>query len=303
VQDTTAGTPGEGNSSLEWYHAIILGIVEGITEFLPISSTGHLIIVASLLGMTDDAEFKRSLDGYLVIIQGASLLAIVGLYWPRLKQMLLGLLGREDRGRKLLLHLIIAFLPIFILGPLLHSHIEAWLFRPWPVLAALFLGGVWMIWIDHRRKQLGEEHFSLDIDHMTWKHALGIGLFQCLSMWPGTSRAMMTIAGGTVLGLRPAQSAEFSFLLGLPTIAGATVYVIGKEYLMANDEAELPGMIEQLGLWPMLLGCIVTIICAALAVKWLISFLSRHGLSLFGWYRIALCIVMGSLVFGGLVVL
>jgi undecaprenyl-diphosphatase len=214
---------------------------------------------------------------------------------------LLGVIGKDDRGRKLLINIIIAFLPMFILGPLLYSTIMDWLFHPGPVLAALFLGGVWMIWIDRRRKQLGEEHYSLDIDQLTWKHALGIGLFQCASMWPGTSRAMMTIAGGTVLGVRPAKAAEFSFLLGLPTIAGATVYELAKEYIFVND-AELPGMVEQLGLWPMLLGCAVTIICAALAVKWLVAFLSHHGLSLFGWYRIALCIVMGSLVVSGLVV-
>lgn len=287
---------------MEWYHAIILGIVEGITEFLPVSSTGHLIIAASLLGMTDNGEFKRALDGYLIIIQGAALLAIVGLYWPRMKQMLLGLLGRDDLGRKLLINILIAFLPIFLLGPLLHMLIMSRLFHTGPVLAGLFLGGVWMIWIDYRRKQLGEEQFSLDIDHMTWKHALGVGMFQLLSLWPGTSRAMMTIAGGTMLGMRPAKAAEFSFLLGLPTIAGAMAYQIGREWLLLDD-AEVPSMIDQLGLWPMLLGAVVTVISAALAVKWLVTFLSSHGLSLFGWYRIALCIVMGSLLFSGLIVL
>lgn len=287
---------------MEWYHAIILGIVEGITEFLPVSSTGHLIIAASLLGMTDNGEFKRALDGYLIIIQGAALLAIVGLYWPRMKQMLLGLLGRDDLGRKLLINILIAFLPIFLLGPLLHMLIMSRLFHTGPVLAGLFLGGVWMIWIDYRRKQLGEEQFSLDIDHMTWKHALGVGMFQLLSLWPGTSRAMMTIAGGIMLGMRPAKAAEFSFLLGLPTIAGAMAYQIGREWLLLDD-AEVPSMIDQLGLWPMLLGAVVTVISAALAVKWLVTFLSSHGLSLFGWYRIALCIVMGSLLFSGLIVL
>lgn len=287
---------------MEWYHAIILGIVEGITEFLPVSSTGHLIITASLLGMTEDPDVKRAVDGYIIIMQSAALLAIVGLYWPRMKQMLLGLLGRDDRGRKLLVNLAIAFLPMLLLGPLLYSTATTWLFRPWPVLAALFLGGVWMIWIDHRRKQLGEDAFALDIDHMSWKHALGIGLFQCLSIWPGTSRAMMTIAGGTMLGMRPAKAAEFSFLLGLPTIAGATVYEISTEFLV-NDDAELPGMVGQLGLWPMLLGCLVTILSAALAVRWLVAFLSRHGLSLFGWYRIALCVMMGSLLLSGLIML
>lgn len=288
---------------MEWYHAIILGIVEGITEFLPVSSTGHLIIAASLLGMTDNGEFKRALDGYLIIIQGAALLAIVGLYWPRMKQMLLGLLGRDDLGRKLLINILIAFLPIFLLGPLLHMLIMSRLFHTGPVLAGLFLGGVWMIWIDYRRKQLGEEQFSLDIDHMTWKHALGVGMFQLLSLWPGTSRAMMTIAGGIMLGMRPAKAAEFSFLLGLPTIAGATAYELYREFF-SSRAAETPStMIADLGLIPIILGCAVTVIAAAAAVKWLVAFLSHHGLSAFGWYRIAFAVVLGSMIAAGLVAL
>jgi undecaprenyl-diphosphatase len=286
---------------LEWIHAVILGLVEGITEFLPVSSTGHLIITASLLGM-DDPESKAALDAYLIIIQSCALLAIVGLYWPRLKQMLMGLFGRDEAGRRLLVHLLIAFAPVFVLGPLLYEHIMGHLFRPGPVLSALALGGVWMIWIDHRRKSLGEAAFSLDIEDMTWKHALGIGLFQCMSMWPGTSRAMMTIAGGTVLGLKPAKAAEFSFLLGLPTIAGASAYALYKDFMQANDDVSL-NMFEILGFWPIVIGGVVTVFSAAIAVKWLIAFLNHHGLAAFGWYRIALAGVIGSLLAAGVVTL
>lgn len=286
---------------MEWYHAVVLGIVEGITEFLPVSSTGHLIIVAQLLGVADDAETRAALDGYIIFMQGFALLAIVGLYHARLRQMAAGLVGRDPAGRKLLLNVTVAFLPIAVLGPVLHTSIKALLFRPWPVLVALFLGGVWMIWIDRRRRQLGEERYAMEVDDLTWKQALGIGLFQCVSMWPGTSRAMMTIAGGTVLGMKPARAAEFSFLLGLPTILGATVYEFGTDtFLTAGDR---PGMMEVLGVWPFVLGIGVTVIAATAAVAGLVTFLGRYGLSPFGWYRIALSVVLGAMLFSGMIVL
>lgn len=284
--------------------AIILGIVEGVTEFLPVSSTGHLILSASALGLGDDPGEKAALDAYFVVIQGASLLAIIGLYWSRMMQMLRGILGRDPAGLKLFTHLIIAFLPALILWPLLIGLSQKYLFRPVPVLAALFLGGVWMIWLGWRwkkqRAEQGDDPPGLTIEDMTWKHALGIGVFQFFSIWPGTSRAMMTIAGGVMLRMKPAQAAEFSFLLGLPTIAAATVYSLGKDYLDTRDGESL-GMFQQIGLVPALVGMIVTIISAAITVKWLIGFLNRHSLAAFGWYRIALCIVFGSLLFTGLV--
>jgi len=286
---------------MEWYHAVILGIVEGITEFLPVSSTGHLIIAAALMGLDRD-ELKTAIDGYTVVIQAFALLAIVGLYWPRLMQMVRGVFGYDPAGRRLVVHLFVAFVPILILGPMLYNTIMDHLFRPVPVLAALALGGAWMIWLDYRRQKLGRDAPAMEIDDMTWKHALGIGLFQCVSMWPGTSRAMMTIAGGTMLGLKPARAAEFSFLLGLPTIGGAMVYQLYKDFY-ANDDAEAMNMADTLGWWPMILGCIMTVIFAAIAVKWLVRFLERHGLAGFGWYRIALCAVLGTLLYSGIVVL
>lgn len=285
---------------MEWYHAFILGLVEGITEFLPVSSTGHLIIASSLMGVGED-DRARAVNAFLVILQGFTLLAIVGLYWPRMKQMLLGLAGRDLAGRKLLINVLIAFTPIFILGPLLHSRIMELLFKPGPVLAALALGGVWMIWLDWRRKARGESPAAagIEIDEMTWKHALGIGLFQCLSLWPGTSRAMMTIAGGFVVGLKPARAAEFSFLLGLPAIGGAVVYQLYSDYRRDGDLY----LIAELGWLPIAIAIVVTVISAALTVKWLIAFLNSRGLAAFGWYRLALCVVFGVLLWQGLVAL
>jgi undecaprenyl-diphosphatase len=278
--------------------AVILGIVEGITEFLPVSSTGHLILTAEWLGLGRDEAVKDALDDYLVAMQGFALLAIVGLYFPRLWQMLRGILGKDAAGLRLFGKICLAFLPMLVAGPLLYSATKAHLFRPLPVLAALLLGGVWMIWLDHRRKQLGEARYTTDLDSLSWKQALGIGLFQCVSIWPGTSRAMMTIAGGIVLGMKPARAAEFSFLLGLPTILGATIYALGKDLLRGRDP-EQAGMVELLGLTPMLVGFAVSAVAAALAVKWFVSFLGRHGLALFGWYRIAFALLLGVALWQG----
>lgn len=284
-------------------HAIILGLVEGITEYLPVSSTGHLIITSALLGL-DTPEAKASVDAFNIIIQGGAILAVLGLYWPRVVQMLKGLVGRDMVGRRLMINLIVAFIPAAVLGVLLDDWIEAHLFHAWPVLAALALGGVWMIWLDRwRAKRIASGHAAestLTIDTLDWKRALGIGCFQVVAMWPGTSRSMMTIAGGTLLGLKPKEAAEFSFLLGLPTLGGACVYKLAKNLKHAHDAGE-PNLFQTLGVTPVILGTLVAAISAAFAVKWLVAFLNRHGLAPFGWYRLALCAVLGGLLLSGMV--
>lgn len=284
-------------------HAIILGLVEGITEYLPISSTGHLIIAAALMGL-DTPETKASVDAFNIIIQGGAILAVLGLYWPRVVQMLRGLTGRDIAGRRLLINLVVAFIPAAVLGVLLNDLIERYLFNAWPVLAALALGGVWMIWLDRwRAGRIASGHAAestLTIDTLDWKRALGIGFFQVVAMWPGTSRSMMTIAGGTLMGLKPKEAAEFSFLLGLPTLGGACVYKLFKNIKYARDNGEA-NVFESLGAVPVLIGILVAAVSAALAVKWLVAFLNRHGLAPFGWYRLALCAVLGSLLLSGVV--
>lgn len=290
---------------MQLWHAIILGLVEGITEYLPVSSTGHLIITAALLGL-DAPETKRAVDDFNIVIQGGAILAVLGLYWPRVLRMLMGLLGKDPAGLRLALNLIIAFMPAAVLGLLLDDLIEAHLFRTGPVLAALLLGGVWMIWIDRWRRR-GEQQADgpgdqkgLTIDDLSWKHALGIGFFQCVAMWPGTSRSMMTIAGGMMLGLKPREAAEFSFLLGLPTLGAACLYKLAKNLKHAHDTGT-PNLFEQLGVLPVLVGIAVATISAILAVRWLVGFLNRHGLAAFGWYRIALTLVLGVLIWRGIV--
>lgn len=229
---------------MEWWQAVILGVVEGITEFLPVSSTGHLIIASALLGL-DHPEVKPAMDAFNIVIQGAAILAVVGLYWSRLIQILMGVLGRDRDGLRLFVHLLIAFFPVAILGVLLHGPIESRLFYPGPVVAALMIGGVFMMLIDRWRIRrfggVGDDAGGLAIEQLTAGRALTVGLLQCVSLWPGTSRAMMTLAGAYLVGLRPRQAAEFSFLLGLPVLVGATCYAL-LQNLLEEDDAEISAL-------------------------------------------------------------
>ena len=280
---------------MEWWHAMVLGLVEGITEYLPISSTGHLILTSSLLGLTTPAS-RESVATFEIAIQGGAILAVLGLYWPRVAQMVRGLAGRDAAGRRLFGHIALAFLPAAVFGFLLDDFIDEHLFHALPVLAALFGGGVWMIWLDRRHAP----ESGGAIESLEWRGALAIGLFQCAAMWPGTSRSMMTIAGGILLGLRARDAAEFSFLLGVPTLGAACGYKLLKN-IVNSAHAGAPNLFEQLGVAPVALGFAVAAISAALAVRWLVGFLQRHGLAPFGWYRIALSIVLAALAFSGVV--
>jgi len=273
--------------------AILLGLVEGITEFLPISSTGHLVLLASMLGLDQPADVRQATDALLIVIQGGAILAVLGLYRTSVKRMCRGLLGADPQGLRLARNIVIAFLPAAILGPLLDDTIEAHLFTTGPVLAALAVGGVLMLFVHRFTPNGNPDKSAFDL---TIKAALLIGLLQCLAMWPGTSRSMVTIVGGMLLGLSAMRAAEFSFLLGLPTLGGACVYKLGKNLLHDG-----PNMFEVLGVVPILVGTLVAAVSAAVAIKWLVGFLNTHGLAAFGWYRIALAVVLGALVAGGVV--
>lgn len=279
--------------------AIILGIVEGITEYLPVSSTGHLVLTSSLLGL-DKGDSARSVNALMIIIQGGAILAVLGLYRTRVASMIRGALGKDPRGLKLLINISIAFAPAALLGVLLDDWIEQHLFHAIPVLIALGAGGVLMIWIGRGPKSLRSEEAAgqpgMDLADLAWTAALFIGTMQLLAMWPGVSRSMITIVAAMLVGLRPARAAEFSFLLGLPTLGGACVYK-----LLKNVTSDQPNLFVELGWFNVIVGIVVATIAAVLAVKWLVSYLNRHGLAVFGWYRIGLTILLAVLLITGLI--
>ncbi len=290
---------------MEWWQAGVLGLVEGITEYLPISSTGHLILAASLMGLDETPEQKAAVNAFNIVIQGGAILAVLGLYWPRVLQMLRGVLGRDRAGLRLAVNIVIAFVPAVVLGVPLDGLIERHLFHTGPVLAALALGGVYMMVLDrwkirpHRRGITRVDSASAagkSVTDLTPRDALVIGLMQCVAMWPGTSRSMMTITGGVLVGLKPKEAAEFSFLLGLPTLGGACAYKLAKDLT-----GEGPSMFETLGAMPIVIGIVAATVSAVVAVRWLVGFLNRHGLTPFGWYRLALTAVLGGAIAAGFV--
>ncbi|MFO0828915.1 MAG: undecaprenyl-diphosphate phosphatase [Phycisphaerales bacterium] len=283
--------------------AAVLGLVEGITEYLPVSSTGHLILAAWLLGLGQTPSEREAVNAFNVIIQGGAILAVIGLYRGRIASMIRGLLGRDPAGLRLFILLVTAFIPAAVFGVLLDDWIEARFFKPIPVLAALFLGGVVLIiirrWLEalHAKHRAGDHAGFKSIEELSLRDALIVGLMQCVAMWPGTSRSMMTILGGLVVGLPPARAAEFSFLVGLPTLLGACTLKTYKQL-----KAHGLGFVEPLGGWgPVLLGLAVATVSAAIAVRWLVGYLSRHSLAIFGWWRIGVALVLGGLImFAGL---
>ncbi|MEO0797217.1 MAG: undecaprenyl-diphosphate phosphatase [Verrucomicrobiota bacterium] len=284
--------------------ALVLGLVEGITEYLPISSTGHLILTNRLLGLDAatplvDKETGMSLlddegnpvtledvaNAYAIIIQAGAIAAVVLLYWRRLLDMAFGLLGKSPTGFKLARNLIAAFLPAAVLGLLLDDLIESYLFNPTSVAIALIAGAGLMLGVEAWRKKQPpkDEANTKDLHQISIPQAVVVGFLQCVAMWPGTSRSMMTIVGGYVIGLTPKRAAEFSFLLGLITLTAASGY---KAVTLG------PTMLKALAPGPALFGIVVAWISAALAVKWLVAYLSKHGLALFAWYRLVLAVLV-----------
>jgi undecaprenyl-diphosphatase len=297
-------------AQLSILQSVVLGIVEGITEYLPISSTGHLIIASGIMGLDSPPERKAAVDAFNIVIQGGAILAVLGLYWPHVVRMLRGLIGKDGRGFALLINLFVAFLPAAAVGVVFNKVIEAKLFHTGPVLFSIIAGGVYMLIIDARaRGKWASPKFAggtpRSVYDVTIPQAFFIGCMQIIAMWPGTSRSMMTITGGMLSGLRARQAAEFSFLLGLPTLAAATIFKLYKDFSASSKAAAagIPhtGMFDQLGVVPCLVGIGVATISAGIAVAWLVGFLNRRGLAPFGWYRIALGVLLLLLVNSGTV--
>jgi undecaprenyl-diphosphatase len=227
---------------------------------------------------------KLAADTYAVVIQVGAIAAVVLLYWQQLFLMLGGLLGRSSAGLRLLRNVCFAVLPAGVIGLLLHDLIDEHLFSIWAVIAAQVAGALLMIWAERwRAATTGVGRAKGDGADLTPRQATGIGFAQCLALWPGTSRSMVTIVGGYLVGLGPAKAAEFSFIVGLPTLAGAA---------LLKSVKSGPAMIEVFGWGNVLLGTLVAAVSAALAVKFFVHVISRYGLAFFAWYRLALALVL-----------
>lgn len=260
--------------------AALLGLVEGLTEFLPVSSTGHLILVSHWLGSVD--EGAKSFD---IVIQLGAILAVVVHYRRLFADRLRGLLKRDPASVRLFGALAVAFLPAALVGLVLGKTIKRLLFGPLPVAAALFVGGAVMIIVEHLRAKRGVQGES-GTEQVTIKRALVIGLGQCFALWPGMSRSMSTIVAGQMSGLSTATAAEFSFLLSVPTLGAATVYEIYK----SRHE-----LLHGVGGPQMAVGLLVSFAVAWLVIAAFVRYLGNRGLAPFGYYRIALAVVVLAL--------
>ena len=247
--------------------ALILGVVEGLTEFLPISSTGHQIIVADLL----DFGGERAM-AFNIIIQLGAILAVVWEFRRKILDVVIGL-PTQRNAQRFTANLLIAFLPAVVLGVIFADLIHHYLFNPITVATALVVGGVVMLWAERRQHSVRAE----TVDDITWKDALKIGFTQCLAMIPGTSRSGSTIIGGLLFGLSRKAATEFSFFLAMPTMVGAAVYS-GYKYRDLFQASDLPVFA---------VGFVTAFIFAMIAVKGLLKFIASHSYAAFAWYRIA----------------
>ena len=283
--------PATGPEQVTTLQAAILGAIQGLTEYLPVSSTGHLILANYWMGLTrsvDEAHKltsgiveSESVNAFDVVLHAGTFLAVLGLYRKRVGQMAKGLVGRDPRGFWLLVVLVVAAMPALGSGYVFKKlEVEKILYNPVAVAAALAVGGVLMIVIEHYfwRRKRGRERTS-DVCGVRLWQALVIGFVQCVALWPGTSRSMITILAALVIGLDMLAAAEFSFLLALPTLGAATAFTLYKEWQQ---------LVEHVGPPAMVVGLVVTFIVAVLAMKGLIKWLTSHGLAPFGIYRIAL---------------
>lgn len=268
--------------------AAILGVVEGVTEYLPVSSTGHLYVTQQLLGVGDTPETKAPADSFAIVIQAGAILAVLILYRRRIVSVAEGVIGRSAEGRTVLIGLVVAFLPAAVVGILAEDAIKSKLFAGWPIVAAWAVGGLAILALADRLQHRQQADHSDDaggranvigtaLEAITPKQALIIGVAQVIAMWPGTSRSLVTIVAAVLVGMSVSAAVEFSFLLGLGTLGAATAY----ETL--NNGSLL---VESYGGAEITVGLIIAFVTAAAAITWMVRWLERRSLAIFGWYRL-----------------
>lgn len=268
------------HATLSLFQAVVLGFVEGVTEYLPVSSTGHLLIVEHLLGMDTDERQKQAAESLAICIQSGAILAVLVLYFGRIRQIVIGMLGRNPEGLKLLINLLVAFFPAAVIGLLFNKWIKAHLFGVVPVASALFVGGV-LILVQSMFGAKKDKESGKELTQMSVLDSLFVGIMQCLAFWPGFSRSLATILGCRWAGVRMMAAVEFSFLLGLVTLSAATAY----EGLKHGKE-----MIADYGMTMPLISLFVAFVAAVVSVRFMVGTLSRFGLNPFGYYRILLAL-------------
>ncbi|WP_211443918.1 undecaprenyl-diphosphate phosphatase [Collimonas humicola] len=263
---------------------LIMGLVEGFTEFLPISSTGHLILAGSLLDFTADIGREKA-EVFEIAIQAGAIFAVCWEYRARIAAVLRGL-SSDPKARKLVLNLIIAFMPAAILGLLFSKMIKEKLFAPLPVAIALIVGGFVILWVERRNNALGKAGSSVarvdSVDDMTALDALKIGFAQAFALIPGTSRSGATIIGGMMFGLSRKAATEFSFFLAIPTLFAATIYSLYKDRALLSA-SDIPLFS---------IGTAAAFVSAFLCVRWLLRYISSHDFTAFAWYRIVFGLVV-----------
>jgi undecaprenyl-diphosphatase len=267
--------------------AVILGAVEGVTEFLPVSSTGHLLIVQRLLGLSRTAEQKSASDAYAICIQLGAILAVFVVSFGRIRRMVLGIFGRDPQGLRLLGKLAAAFVPAAVIGLFFEERLKRYLFGVWPIVAAWAVGGVFILLALRRKGSEG----GRTLEELTWREALIIGIAQCFALWPGVSRSLATLGAAVLLGLSLPAAVEFSFLLGLVTLGAATIY----EGLKQGRQ-----IIALFGWANPVLGLVIAALTAFIAVRWMLGYLTKRSLAVFGWYRIGLAGLAAALLFTGI---
>ncbi len=267
--------------------AVILGLVEGLTEYLPVSSTGHLLVTTELLGLATTEEAEEALDTYAICIQAGAILAVFVLYRERVAQMFDGLLGRSEDGRRVLTAVIAAFIPTAIIGLLLVETVRSRLFGVEPVAIAWLVGGLAIIALT-RSGLL--QRAGTELSAISARQAVLIGMAQAIALWPGTSRSLITIVAGVLVGLSLSAAVEFSFLLGLATLGAATIVTA------AEDGSQL---IDLFGWFTPLVGLVVAFLAALASIRWMVSWLQDRSLDVFGYYRIAIGLLAFGLVAAG----
>lgn len=272
---------------MQSWQAAVLGVVEGITEYLPVSSTGHLLLAERLMKIPQTA----AADSFAIAIQLGAILAILAVYGSRVSQMARGLVGRDDEGRNLALNVLVAFIPAAIAGFMAGDLIKTYLFN------LNIVAGAWALWglailVIFMNPRFCDPSIGEPLERLTWRGALTIGLFQLLALVPGTSRSLVTIIGALVVGLSLPSAVEFSFLLGVATLGAATIWDLISHF------GELTA---EFGWQPLAIGMIVSFVSALGAVKWMVHYLSRHGMRIFGWYRLGIAALTIALVAAGVI--